>query len=35
VSAGRHELEAKLPEIKNALRRRAGLARYFSLGSSS
>jgi len=35
VSAGRKELEAKLPEIQNALRKRAGLARYFSLGSSS
>lgn len=35
VNAGRRELEAKLPEIRTALRRRAGLARYFSLGSSS
>ncbi|HTO53474.1 MAG TPA: patatin-like phospholipase family protein [Myxococcota bacterium] len=35
VSAGRAELEAKLPEIQAALRKRAGLARYFSLGSSS
>jgi NTE family protein len=35
VSAGRRELESKLPEIRTALRRRAGLARYFSLGSSS
>ena len=35
VNAGRKELEAKLPEIRAALRRRAGLSRYFSLGSSS
>src|SRR5262249_44921559 len=35
VNAGRRELEAKLPEIRAALRKRAGLARYFSLGSSS
>ena len=35
VTAGRKELEAKLPEIRAALRRRAGLSRYFSLGSSS
>jgi NTE family protein len=35
VSAGRKEAEAKLPEIRAALRKRAGLARYFSLGSSS
>ena len=35
IGAGRKELEAKLPEIQAALRRRVGLARYFSLGSSS
>ncbi|MFI5316127.1 MAG: patatin-like phospholipase family protein [Myxococcota bacterium] len=35
ISAGRKELEAKLPEVRAALRKRAGLARYFSLGSSS
>ena len=35
MSAGREELAAKLPEIRALLRRRVGLARYFSLGSSS
>jgi len=35
VGAGRKELDAKLPEIRALLRRRVGLARYFSLGSSS
>jgi NTE family protein len=35
IAAGRKELEEKLPEIQAALRKRAGLARYFSLGSSS
>ena len=35
VNAGRRELDSKLPEIRSALRKRAGLSRYFSLGSSS
>jgi predicted acylesterase/phospholipase RssA len=35
VAAGRKELESKLPEIRAALAKRPGLARYFSLGSSS
>jgi NTE family protein len=35
IAAGRSELDAKLPEIRAVLRKRAGLARYFSLGSSS
>jgi NTE family protein len=35
VSAGRAELDAKLPELRARLRPRTGLRRYFSLGSSS
>ena len=36
IAAGRSELEAKLPQIRALLpRKRAGLRRYFSLGSSS
>ncbi|HTO71656.1 MAG TPA: patatin-like phospholipase family protein [Myxococcota bacterium] len=35
ISAGRKELEDKLPDIQAALQKRAGLSRYFSSGSSS